>query len=956
MLFSRFLFALVTNLPILLCTLSAGKMDSNSFLFENGRLTVNCLSKEPSDCLAQLTTYQPIKKLYLEGFVFDEINVKQFSDTICELQELTLYRCDINDELASLLTLPSSLNSIQLERLNLSVKGIQKIVDKLSVSFESLEVVDCLANEIPPGGRLVTVRGQKESLDFSRFSRLKNICIDNLTDNVDSYNLLLSLTRLPLEIINLPRIDLNSQEWSSLLKEWKTPNGVAFSNTLKKFDLDIIQIEQDLYSKLIRVLFSFSRLEIISLYSARSLEKVSLPPLPLTIRQLSLESTEKIYLEDGKTSFYNSNNLSKLTHLDVYYSFKISPYDLFDFNQLEYLKIRSWGDSDCYWKRDRCCPKLKYLSIFFKYLNPFLANFQNNFPVIETLDTYWASSEGLDSHLKSIISSKTLKCLKIDYTNNTKSPLKIEGVVKSSIEKLELRNVHWEFVSSLLDVELFPSLKTIHIETSRTDLDLDLNEVLEKLSSFPQLTSLILIGNYFLPNEQVPFTFENLKFFYFEVDQKSLDLNNLLCCMPNLIELRLEKMHLSKFMLQNSVGIRYLTLPSEYFQNYHDFINIYKNIPYLIQLKTRMNNFASFKNAPFAPELAYYFKKLKEHFKNEFQFEISPNCFPIEQFNYNVELLKLVRLKSPELTNYLNEHFPFDTSESFIKQLFTIKIEKQFDIKMVKVLFNLLRELEVTNEKDTLLIQKLFLQSKDQHFAELNNCSSDNFYKIFSGHLSKSTRIYLKPAHSRFVENFYKQNKKYGPTKILKFLNSFFTFLSVADSKSKIYNLIKSILNFRSVDNDGGRSRILSDKVFDFFSGLLLAPSFCSLFDKIKENKLSKKEKKYLPFKFELIATNMKDLEPKEYEELSSRFKDIFIELCDESFDKSFFEILKIVSTTDTTCSICLDSLFTKECKFFKAKEGNCHLYHKECLNGWLEQNNTCPVCRRSLLPFTLDS
>ena len=154
--------------------------------------------------------------------------------------------------------------------------------------------------------------------------------------------------------------------------------------------------------------------------------------------------------------------------------------------------------------------------------------------------------------------------------------------------------------------------------------------------------------------------FENLKFFRFEVVKKSFDLDHLLSCMPNLIELKLEEQSLRKLNLQNPVGIYYLELPSEFFEYIGDFVNIAKNIPNLIQLTVK-DIYAQMKIEHFAPELAYYLKVLKEHFKNELKFKINTNCFPIKQLNDDSELFHLVHCKSPELLNYLNRIFPTDT-------------------------------------------------------------------------------------------------------------------------------------------------------------------------------------------------------------------------------------------------------------------------------------------------------
>ena len=81
--------------------------------------TTDCLNNPFAEYLSQLGECES-DTLNLKGFAFDEISAKQFSDTFSKLQHLTLDGCGINHELISLLTLPSGLKSIKLERLNLT--------------------------------------------------------------------------------------------------------------------------------------------------------------------------------------------------------------------------------------------------------------------------------------------------------------------------------------------------------------------------------------------------------------------------------------------------------------------------------------------------------------------------------------------------------------------------------------------------------------------------------------------------------------------------------------------------------------------------------------------------------------------------------------------------------------------------------------------------------------------
>ena len=517
-----------------------GKLDSNTFPFEDGKLTANCSNKDSDECLTQLTTYKSVNKLHLEGFVFNEMNIKLFSNVICEMhiQELTLDQCNINDDLVNLLILPSGLKSIRLVDLNFSLVGIQSILDKLNHLLESFEVVDCLRMEVPQQKASTNSMVRKESLDLSRYSNLKTISIENSSKDFDSCNLLLSLTKLSLEKIKLSCIHLSIEEWTTLLNKWKEAGGIVFLNTLKVFDIEIQSIDESIFIQLIQFLFSIPSLEVLSLKGRFCLGIISLPPLPSTIKQFSLFPLKSIFMEDGKTLFCNSTNLSHLTHLTACNFFDEFPFDLFTLNQLEYLEIITMKTSRYSLKPIQPSGNLKYLSIQAKYLISLLFRFEIKFPVIETLVVRAAFSVNFDVHLKRIISSKTLKSLQIHYEYNDKFPLEIDAGTINSIEELKLDNVFWQFVCELIDPERFPCLTKIHLKTENCDLDLKV--VLEKLSLFPKLNSLVLIGDFWLSNEELSFTFPNLTFFCLDCTKgRTIDLDYLLTCMPNLFALQL---------------------------------------------------------------------------------------------------------------------------------------------------------------------------------------------------------------------------------------------------------------------------------------------------------------------------------------------------------------------------------------------------------------------------------
>ncbi len=67
-------------------------------------------------------------------------------------------------------------------------------------------------------------------------------------------------------------------------------------------------------------------------------------------------------------------------------------------------------------------------------------------------------------------------------------------------------------------------------------------------------------------------------------------------------------------------------------------------------------------------------------------------------------------------------------------------------------------------------------------------------------------------------------------------------------------------------------------------------------------------------------------------------FKDILIELCDDSFVDSLITVLHAILIPEMKCAICWDLLLMKSVNFFKSGEGNCHLFHKDCLSRSLEE------------------
>ena len=82
------------------------------------------------------------------------------------------------------------------------------------------------------------------------------------------------------------------------------------------------------------------------------------------------------------------------------------------------------------------------------------------------------------------------------------------------------------------------------------------------------------------------------------------------------------------------------------------------------------------------------------------------------------------------------------------------------------------------------------------------------------------------------------------------------------------------------------------------------------------------------------------------------------IEICKKPTNKKFIETIKVKNiteeTTEMVCSICMDTLKLND-KYISLPCDNDHLFHIEsCENcegilPWLNENNTCPICRYEL-------
>lgn len=57
-------------------------------------------------------------------------------------------------------------------------------------------------------------------------------------------------------------------------------------------------------------------------------------------------------------------------------------------------------------------------------------------------------------------------------------------------------------------------------------------------------------------------------------------------------------------------------------------------------------------------------------------------------------------------------------------------------------------------------------------------------------------------------------------------------------------------------------------------------------------------------------------------------------------------EITKLYENIDDSCLICYDKYLQDQ---YIVKLPCSHFYHKDCIDPWFKNNNTCPCCRNKL-------
>lgn len=84
------------------------------------------------------------------------------------------------------------------------------------------------------------------------------------------------------------------------------------------------------------------------------------------------------------------------------------------------------------------------------------------------------------------------------------------------------------------------------------------------------------------------------------------------------------------------------------------------------------------------------------------------------------------------------------------------------------------------------------------------------------------------------------------------------------------------------------------------------------------------------------------------YEENRMRNENVYVENKqekDQFYDKTY--VIPYSGEDREECNICLDNdSFTYKCW---VKLGCSHYFHRHCIDLWVEERNTCPVCRENV-------
>ena len=662
----KYLAVIMSNLLVTWCSYSPVANLPEGLFYHKGILIADCFTLDSRTFLAHLPQFTSISELHLEGFEFDDKNTAKFSKLIADfpLEKLSLKRCNIGNEFADELSVPSSLKSVKLEHLNLSPEGIQTFLDKLDTSLESLRISECSGE---------TVAGGKVSLNLSQFSSLKLISFDGLDENeYDNCSLLKSLTSFKLETIDLNGIKMDEDEWTAVVNAL-TNQDVSFFGTLKVFQLENGNINNENDIRLLTHLTSFPHLKILSSDTFNNYyeKRISILGLNLSIEHFKLKN-----FKIGSSQFSNnpsspSDNLTQfkeLAHSTFSDETESFPTELF--KKLEYFYISNRNRK--FNVENYCFENLKNLSID-SSICPALNKFNECFPVIETLQLNDVYSHKTNPYLSEILSSKTLKHFYLNYTFQDKDgkedDLKFPPVFTSSIEQLELRNTGRYFILHLFEVAQFPSLKKLDIEVHEDEQQLNLDEYFELLlKSCPQLTSLSIIGISFY-HQKLPLNVQlkNLKFLTIDSLNShpnsgfKFDFNRLFSSLPNLVEFKLIYYSYEEIKINQPTNIQYFTF-SDNFEDYDSFedsfsINSLRYMPNLIRLgNDSFGNFI-FEDGITYVGLAYYFKILKEYYPNQLPCEIDRNCSIISVLQDDKRLQELITDRADELPSYLATKF-----------------------------------------------------------------------------------------------------------------------------------------------------------------------------------------------------------------------------------------------------------------------------------------------------------
>ena len=760
-----------------------------------------------------------------------------------------------------------------------------------------------------------------------------------------------------LEVIKLWNNSLDAELLALVPGTWNNFIENAFVNVLKVLDLKENYLKSHVFVPLMKYIHHFSVLEELSCFSQFVCydEQIKIFELPATIKNLSIITEADIFISKLNMTMYNTKYLCQfgLTHLSVSGEFGMFPYEIFDLKELEYLNMLGVSyKCDALLDVLPCCESLRYLAVKATIFLSFCPNFSIYFPVLESLHLEEIHVDLFYSNLSKIFQCKTSKSLTLAWDRDKSSKINFDESI-CLIDTLRLETSYWQFLTKLVEHVKFPNLKHLTIEFSGDFPSFGkLMSVLECIKNLETLDLHLSWWNQ-MNFPQCAYFFNNLKSFSLKCNIRSLNLDEIIGNMPNLIDFKLHNNNYAGMQFSLPCSLKYFSLEFNLpLVECHPLINFAKNTPNLIRFCLNSSQECIIDKKVSNSDIAHYLQALKIHFQDEFDFSVKEFSIPIKMLKFSKKLQELVSTKSTNLPKYLNQIFPRDKLR-FIKPLFMIRMVQifihdnhfipsinwtNFDL-ILKAFLQLGYCLDYLDYSEMVTMGRIVLQLNDDNDSYIES-------KIFLGTHSNS--------NLRDIRNIYLCIANYAARNfILKLSRSDINFITLNFQRyshasfSDLVRNLENILEFTMVhfenyvSNDIKRVTMVIEKLFLCPSNLLIP--------KIRDKKLDLSEIEMLhqisSFDYELLSSILKSTNDVEFQSINNYFHFDFLELDLAAMMIKWENFL--TSTVDSICAICLEQFWMKKCRFFITHESKaCHQFHDQCLDNWIKLNNCCPLCR----------